>query len=138
MFVEEGFRIRFANGETIDFYADNAEQKAGWMKVLADVIGKPDSGAGGRGWTEMVMRREAKSMMGSRKPLPKNADMAEERPSSAPKMEEMRQSQRSMLDVGDDAVQKPAPMDKSPRHAAHMRSAMGQAQRRQKTRSMIF
>ena len=138
MFVEEGFRIRFANGETIDFYADNAEQKAGWMKVLSDVIGKPDSGPSSKGWAEMVLRREAKSMMGTRKPVSKKSDAVEERPSSAPKMEETRQGQRSMLDVGDEEVQRPTPFDKSPRHAANMRSAMGQAQRRQKTRSMIF
>jgi hypothetical protein len=31
MFVEEGFRIRFANGEVIDFYADSAAEKDGWM-----------------------------------------------------------------------------------------------------------
>ncbi|KAF2456332.1 cell division protein anillin-domain-containing protein, partial [Lineolata rhizophorae] len=38
MFVEEGFRLRFANGETIDFYADDAASKDGWMKVLEDVV----------------------------------------------------------------------------------------------------
>ncbi|PVI06344.1 DUF1709-domain-containing protein [Periconia macrospinosa] len=56
MFVEEGFRIRFANGEVIDFYADNAEQKAGWMRVLSDCIGKDI--AGNRGWTDMVLEKE--------------------------------------------------------------------------------
>lgn len=56
MFVEEGFRIRFANGEVIDFYADNAEQKAGWMRVLSDCIGKDI--ASNRGWTDMVLDKE--------------------------------------------------------------------------------
>lgn len=40
MFVEEGFRIRFANGEVIDFYADNTKAKEEWMRVLSQVVGK--------------------------------------------------------------------------------------------------
>ena len=55
MFVEEGFRIRFANGETIDFYADSAAEKDGWMKVLSEVVGK-DS-AKPKGWTDLVLAR---------------------------------------------------------------------------------
>ncbi|KAF2100455.1 DUF1709-domain-containing protein [Rhizodiscina lignyota] len=139
MFVEEGFRIRFANGETIDFYADNNDQKAGWMKALADVVGKSDTSSS-KGWTDMVLRKEAKTMMGSRKPVPKaKGETVEERPSSAPKMEDTMHRKTGLLDVEEeDEGDRPMPIDKSPRHAAHMRSAMGQAQRRQKTRSMIF
>lgn len=55
MFVEEGFRIRFSNGETIDFYADSAEEKDGWMKALAEIIGK-DSAKGKR-WTDLVLSK---------------------------------------------------------------------------------
>ena len=63
MFVEEGFRIRFANGEVIDFYADSAAAKDEWMKVLCEVVGKgAASGAQAKGWTEMVLKRE-KSLM---------------------------------------------------------------------------
>ena len=40
MFVEEGFRIVFANGDTIDFYADTRQQKEEWMDHLSNVIGK--------------------------------------------------------------------------------------------------
>ncbi|PHH90688.1 hypothetical protein CDD83_2944 [Cordyceps sp. RAO-2017] len=66
MFVEEGFRIRFNNGEVIDFYADTAEDKEAWMKVLSDVIGRGESGAeeetGGvrsrAKWCELVLKRE--------------------------------------------------------------------------------
>ena len=74
MFVEEGFRIRFNNGELIDFYADSTEDKEGWMKVLGEVIGRDslaslESAAGGvddsmggsrlRGkWCELVLKRE--------------------------------------------------------------------------------
>jgi len=57
MFVEEGFRVRFANGECIDFYADNAEDKIAWMKVLSEVIGK-DTSQAGKAWTDIVLSRE--------------------------------------------------------------------------------
>ncbi|RMZ67847.1 GTP binding (Bud4) [Pyrenophora seminiperda CCB06] len=58
MFVEEGFRIRFANGEVIDFYADSREQKEAWMKVLSDTVGKDI--AQNKGWAAMVLAKERK------------------------------------------------------------------------------
>ncbi|OAA67419.1 hypothetical protein ISF_03595 [Cordyceps fumosorosea ARSEF 2679] len=65
MFVEEGFRIRFNNGEVIDFYADTAEDKDGWMRVLQEVIGRgassvdDDGGPRSRAkWCEVVLKRE--------------------------------------------------------------------------------
>ncbi|KAI1743479.1 DUF1709-domain-containing protein [Xylaria scruposa] len=64
MFVEEGFRIRFNNGEVIDFYADTPEDKEGWMKALGDVTGRggeDDDGTGvnsRRKWCELVLKRE--------------------------------------------------------------------------------
>ncbi|KAI1195942.1 DUF1709-domain-containing protein [Nemania serpens] len=64
MFVEEGFRIRFNNGEVIDFYADTPEDKDGWMKALGDVIGRggdDDDGTGvnsRRKWCELILKRE--------------------------------------------------------------------------------
>ncbi len=67
MFVEEGFRIRFNNGELIDFYADTAQDKESWMKTLSDVIGRysmggDDEAAGGartKGkWCDLVLKRE--------------------------------------------------------------------------------
>lgn len=66
MFVEEGFRIRFNNGEIIDFYADTAQDKEGWMKVLSEVIGRDsisgdDDNASLRTknrWCELVLKRE--------------------------------------------------------------------------------
>ena len=58
MFVEEGFRIRFANGEVIDFYADSAEEKRGWQKILSETIGHvPDS----RGWCQVILAKETKA-----------------------------------------------------------------------------
>lgn len=56
MFVEEGFRMRFANGETIDFYADSAAEKDGWMKVLADVVGKDTNKP--KTWTDLVLAKQ--------------------------------------------------------------------------------
>ncbi|KAK5111626.1 hypothetical protein LTR85_011804 [Meristemomyces frigidus] len=59
-YVEEGFRIRFANGETIDFYADSRAAKEGWMEALCQVVGKAEVGkkAGGASWTDLVLARE--------------------------------------------------------------------------------
>lgn len=67
MFIEEGFRIRFNNGEVIDFYADNREEKEGWMKALIDVVGRDSVGndddihgmpRNKSKWCEMVLKRE--------------------------------------------------------------------------------
>lgn len=67
MFVEEGFRIRFGNGEVIDFYADSAADKDGWMGVLADTVGKGStSSSQAKPWTELVLKRE-RSMKSSRR-----------------------------------------------------------------------
>jgi hypothetical protein len=57
-YVEEGFRIRFGNGETIDFYADSRHHKDQWMEVLAKVVGKADQGSKKMGWTDLVLARE--------------------------------------------------------------------------------
>ncbi|KAF2714761.1 DUF1709-domain-containing protein [Pleomassaria siparia CBS 279.74] len=58
MFVEEGFRMRFANGEVIDFYADSTAQKDAWMNVLSECVGKDT--ASSKGWTTMVLDKERK------------------------------------------------------------------------------
>jgi hypothetical protein len=55
-FVEEGFRIRFANGETIDFYADKPSDKQGWIEVLQRTVGK--NSVAGREWCKIVLARE--------------------------------------------------------------------------------
>lgn len=56
MFVEEGFRIRFANGEIIDFYADSAAEKEDWMTALSEVVGKDPDKA--KSWTDLVLRKQ--------------------------------------------------------------------------------
>lgn len=57
MFVEEGFRIRFANGEVIDFYADNTKDKEAWMRVLSQVVGK-ELVSQKVTWTSAILARE--------------------------------------------------------------------------------
>lgn len=57
MFVEEGFRIRFANGEVIDFYADNRKDKEEWMAVLSEVLGR-ETNTKKPTWTNAVLARE--------------------------------------------------------------------------------
>ncbi|KAI7704670.1 DUF1709-domain-containing protein [Hortaea werneckii] len=60
-YVEEGFRIRFANGETIDFYADSRALKDQWMQALSQVIGKSlDDGNKKARWTDLVLAKEKK------------------------------------------------------------------------------
>jgi hypothetical protein len=73
MFVEEGFRIRFANGEVIDFYADATGDKDDWMQALSQVVGKhvATTTAPVRGWTEMVLRREKKMKSETTSNLPR-------------------------------------------------------------------
>lgn len=57
-YVEEGFRIRFANGETIDFYADSHAEKDLWMQAFSHVIGKPATENKVATWTDLVLSRE--------------------------------------------------------------------------------
>jgi hypothetical protein len=63
-YVEEGFRIRFANGETIDFYADSRAHKDEWMEVLSQVVGRPENGTKKMGWTDLVLAREKAGVNG--------------------------------------------------------------------------
>ncbi|KAH6661929.1 INT1 protein [Plectosphaerella plurivora] len=63
MFVEEGFRIRFNNGEVIDFYADTAADKEGWLRALGDIMGRGESDDESNSrrktkWCELVLKRE--------------------------------------------------------------------------------
>ena len=79
MFVEEGFRIRFANGEVIDFYADSAHAKDDWMKVLSQVVGKAPSNAAAaiKPWAEAVLRREKAELAKKQKPKAVRTDTSD-------------------------------------------------------------
>lgn len=63
-YVEEGFRVRFANGETIDFYADNRGLKDQWMEVLSQVVGKTDVAGKKMGWTDLILAKERAGVVG--------------------------------------------------------------------------
>jgi hypothetical protein len=55
MYLEEGFRIWFANGEVIDFRADTKEEKREWVNVLQGVVGKVPAR---KEWADAVLARE--------------------------------------------------------------------------------
>ena len=132
MFVEEGFRIRFANGETIDFYADSAAEKDGWMKVLADVVGKDTNKP--RTWTDLVLAKhraaakraaqaqpgQTKSQVAKQGPMPRVAPPSFRSAPPTPAKESSRPSAPPMP-------------QKSPR-----RSDAGQNRNSAKMRSMVF
>jgi len=124
MFVEEGFRVRFGNGETIDFYADSAEEKDGWMKALADVVGKES--ASGKSWTGMVLARE--KMRAARKvSAAQHGQMRPPPPRVAPPTP-------AKMNPGH-AQGAPPPVEKDPRHQVR---SHGNRADMQQTRSMIF
>lgn len=111
MFVEEGFRIRFANGEVIDFYADSAFKKDEWMKVLQEVVGKginsSSSSSQVKGWTEMVLKRE-KSIVAKDKKVRGDAS-----PTKSSKDREQRLKQSPALAQAPD-LPAPSPMHEQP------------------------
>ncbi|KAF2638523.1 DUF1709-domain-containing protein [Massarina eburnea CBS 473.64] len=148
MFVEEGFRIRFANGEVIDFYADNAEQKAGWMRVLVDCVGQ-DTAANKRGWAEMVLEKERRekarpsSQSKGQTQRPRSHEgvgSSQAAPSSPVKPRPSHSRTRSHVPVSHNAVP-PPPIEKDARHKSgttpRARDAP-KANRRDQVRSMIF
>lgn len=99
MFVEEGFRIRFANGEVIDFYADTAAQKNEWMQALGQVVGKgiPSSSTTQvKGWADMVLRRE------------KSMHMKSQAEAAAKKMQKEARSREQAIVTSDSAIPRPS------------------------------
>ncbi|KAF2836869.1 DUF1709-domain-containing protein [Patellaria atrata CBS 101060] len=156
MFVEEGFRIRFANGETIDFYADNAADKEGWMKVLADCVGK--EAALTKGWADLVFQHEkamqaaqkaqvqqqepeyCQNPASSRKAALSQPEMQNHsRIKSAPNSPVKQHRERRMSDMGESAMGRPPavpakerkPIPSNPRERRNV-------QARDQIRSMIF
>ncbi|KAF2477533.1 DUF1709-domain-containing protein [Lindgomyces ingoldianus] len=153
MFVEEGFRIRFANGEVIDFYADNAAQKDEWMKVLSECVGKDVNS--GKGWTDMILDKERREKMRSQlspqlaqaKALRENANAAQQqsRPRSQPTHESgARTAPSSPVKHGHARTQShapPPPVEKDARHRSgvpRQRESGKGSGRRDQVRSMIF
>ena len=127
MFVEEGFRIRFANGETIDFYADSAAEKDGWMKALADVVGK-DAGKP-KSWTEMVLTKQPAR---ASKAVP--AEQGQSKAPSARSAPPTPAKQHSPSKRQSNHAFAPPPVQKDARH-----SVVGQRRAdTSKARSMVF
>jgi hypothetical protein len=146
MFVEEGFRIRFANGEVIDFYADSREQKEAWMKVLSETVGRDI--AQNKGWAAMVLakeRRERKERAQLGTPAPnsnvdrpvhartQSHDVQSARPSPSPVKGHARTQSHvpapPMKDVRMSHVPPPRP---------RTQESAAKAGRRDQVRSMIF
>jgi hypothetical protein len=167
MFVEEGFRIRFANGEVIDFYAENTAEKEGWMKALGEVVGKDAKSNSAKAWTEMVLKRERSNAAKAAARAPghlrkTSADKAENKSAvtamksaptspvkaSAPASPVKEPAQMVQPDF---SVAVPPPVEKSPRHQ-HQRSeqlptprtkggilsGMTKAEREKKVQSMFM
>lgn len=146
MFVEEGFRIRFGNGEVIDFYADSAADKENWMNVLSQTVGKGSTQSSGpaKAWTELVLKRErhAKAKQDAARLLGKARDDngigstgGQPRPSLG-----MNRGSR-----GSAYVRPPPTLTESPnqqrsahKHANSQPEPRSVEARRQKTRSLMF
>ena len=161
MFVEEGFRVRFNNGEVIDFYAENAAIKDEWMAALSQVVGKHQVASPpgvAKGWTEMVLKREKSTKVKSQPPRPESPQRktSKEKDLPARPQAETRQSYQGAMMTG--ALQQPMspPQQRSiPRPTGHTRTEsyqtdhsvrsqnnspvkprMGREERHRKTKSM--
>lgn len=54
LMANEGFRLRFANGEIIDFYADSEQVKDSWVGELKKVVGTQQRA---QPWVDLVLAR---------------------------------------------------------------------------------
>lgn len=138
MFVEEGFRIRFGNGEVIDFYADSAADKDGWLRVMSEAIGKGSSSGNGalKPWADLVLKRE-RSMKTRRQTGDRFAASGIPAPLSPVTNRPSTTMAGPPASAGSAA---PAPPSPRPRHKhTYSQPEMGGAEaRRQKTRSLMF
>ena len=131
MFVEEGFRIRFANGEVIDFYADKTVDKEGWMKVLAEVVGK-ESAKDSKSWTAIVLKKER--MLAAHAAKTGGSATA---PSSPTKPSSFVSTTNSS--AAERHVRPGSSLDKPlPNGPARNSKAMTGAERREKSKTMLF
>ncbi|CCG84340.1 protein of unknown function [Taphrina deformans PYCC 5710] len=56
LYVADGFRIRFVNGEMIDFYADSHEEKNKWVNILGGIVQKIPVA---KAWCQIVLEAES-------------------------------------------------------------------------------
>ncbi|KAF9249582.1 hypothetical protein DTO006G1_6651 [Penicillium roqueforti] len=142
MFVEEGFRIRFGNGEVIDFYADSPADKEGWLRVMSEAVGKGSSSGNGalKPWADLVLKRE-RSMKASNETAPRRPPTGiPTAPASLPSPVRSRNSAMMAPPPSSAGSGAPAPQSSRPRHKhTHSQPEMGTVEaRRQKTRSLMF
>ena len=144
MFVEEGFRIRFGNGEVIDFYADSAADKDNWMSVLSETVGRsvPQSNAPAKAWTELVLKHEryVKARQDAERVLgcSNGGDIFHDNP-SLPKKDLAQQSKRGSAFMKPSPAMAPSGQPRSSHKYAKSQSELGSLEaRRQKTRSLMF
>ncbi|KAL8907450.1 MAG: hypothetical protein Q9207_001420 [Kuettlingeria erythrocarpa] len=131
MFVEEGFRIRFANGETIDFYADSAAEKDGWMKVLSEVVGKDLSKP--KRWTDIIIAKQKAAAKAARSEQHLSTKAQQQSPTKAPPTRSAPPTPAKPVPI---KTFVPAPVPKDARHGPPSTSRRADAAA--KTRSMIF
>ncbi|KAJ5657879.1 uncharacterized protein N7484_001528 [Penicillium longicatenatum] len=134
MFVEEGFRIRFGNGEVIDFYADSPSAKEGWLRVMSEAVGKGSTSNGPiKAWADLVLKHERN--MKSRR---QTADRFP--PSGIPTPSSPVRPSAVMAPPSSAGSAAPAPQPSRPRHKhTYSQPEMPSAEaRRQKTRSLMF
>ncbi|KAL5335937.1 GTP-binding protein [Aspergillus crustosus] len=136
MFVEEGFRIRFGNGEVIDFYADSPTDKEEWMKVLADTVGKGGSGGNqAKPWTELVLKRERSVKSPRRETVDRFSNFGAAPPPAPPVKDSHIPRPPTAPAPAVAANTTPRPRHKHTQSQPDVRSAES---RRQKARSLIF
>ncbi|KAJ5988445.1 hypothetical protein N7481_003655 [Penicillium waksmanii] len=141
MFVEEGFRIRFGNGEVIDFYADSAVDKDGWLRVMSEAVGKGATSGNGamKPWADLVLRRErsmkSRRLTTDRLPPPSSIPVAPSSPVG--KRQSVAMGPPASAGTGAQAPQSPRPRPSGHKHT-YSQPDIGTDARRQKTRSLMF
>jgi hypothetical protein len=147
MFVEEGFRIRFANGEAIDFYAESPADKDAWMKVLTSLVGtsKDTANSGLKSWCELVLARERALLhkaQAMEKARPRSQGMEIPPPNSystksVPSSPVKRERERPLPPMADEAIPRPRSQVGAP-HPQQGPAAGRLSARRHQIKSMIF
>ncbi|KAL3484294.1 hypothetical protein BJX62DRAFT_218922 [Aspergillus germanicus] len=136
MFVEEGFRIRFGNGEVIDFYADSPADKEGWMKVLAETVGKGSSGTSQvKPWTELILKRERSVKSPRRETADRFSNFGTAPPPPKKDASHLAPPATAPAPAAPPMAPPPRPRHKHTQSQPDVRSAES---RRQKARSLMF
>ena len=95
--VDRSFRITFADGERITFFADTEAEKSQWVKVISDVVGSEvppnplwaqavleDIGSRASAKVDNSGRKPSQQFLQSRKPVPTVPEEGPQTPPSAP------------------------------------------------------